>query len=543
MHGNKDINAVSDALQQPPSFHRSAPDPHYNGHTPNGHAPSFDVATYLAESGPDAALTAWAIHDPEAAHEIGKRDITLNDPICRAIYNAHRAIFATSEPHTPKSIADLLLSQADATPFESERTVLCNAAAVVVKIAPPRGIMQRELKRLLSELGESTAPAPRWSLTGLDEILTRPSLKYLVQGILLEIGISCITADYGAFKSFNVLDMGLCIATGKDWHGRAVKSGPVVYVLAEGAYTTKERLQAWLIRYPQEVPQNFYIIESGVQISNPIERDALIESLREVAPALVIFDTLAKCNIGKDENASAEMGLFTHGMETISRELSTHVMVVHHNNKAGGARGSNSLPSNVDTHIVLEKAPGRTVTFKCDKQKGAPFEPFALVGRVVELPDKDEYGMPRTSLVFEPTDAPVIGKKAEDTQARMMDILSTFGPEGAKAKAWQEACANKGVVKERAFYNHRDDLQTAGTVAVEAGVYRVTALTALTANAVQMQSNAPCEDLLHCTAPPLRGAVHAVNECTEQKTVSPSKRKAKRAGAVDEPYQGTEVEI
>jgi hypothetical protein len=517
----------------------SAPDPHHNGH-----APGFDPATWIPDAGAELTLNAWAIYDPEAAQEIGRQNITFNDPICRAIFNAHRAIFATPEPLTPEAIADLLLQQADATPLESERAVLCNAAAAVVKIGPPRGDARREIKRLLNEIGESTGAAnPRWTLTGLKEVLTRPSLKYLLRDMLLEIGISCITADYGAYKSFNVLDMGLCIATGKDWHGRAVKSGPVVYVLAEGAYTTKERLQAWLIRYPMEVPQNFYIIESGVQIANPIERNALIESLREVAPALIIFDTLAKCNVGKDENASAEMGLFTHGMETISHELSTHVMVVHHNNKAGGARGSNSLPSNVDTHIVLEKAPGRTVTFKCDKQKGAPFEAFALMGRVVELPEKDEYGMPRTSLVFEPTDAPAIGKKAEDTQARMVEILSAFGNEGAKAKAWQEACANKGVVKERAFYNHRDDLQTAGTVAVEAGVYRVTALTALTANAVQMQPNAPCEDLLHCTAPPLRGAVHAVNECTEQKTVSPSKRKRKRAGAVDEPYQGTEVTI
>jgi len=160
---NHSISAENGAPQQPPAFRRSAPAPHRNGHTPNSHAANFDPATWIPDAGADAALVAWAIHDPAAAHEIGKRDITLNDPICSAIYNAHRIIFATPEPHTPETIAELLLTQADATPFDHERAVLCNAAAVVVKIGPPKGQQQREIKRLLNELGESGAqkiPAP-----------------------------------------------------------------------------------------------------------------------------------------------------------------------------------------------------------------------------------------------------------------------------------------------------------------------------------------------------------------------------------------------
>ncbi len=328
------------------------------------------------------------------------------------------------------------------------------------------------LTRAVEQSAEKTE-AKRFPAHNLTEILARPRLEYLIQDILLERGTGVISADYGAFKSFNALDMGLCVALGKDWHGRKVKRGCVVYVMPEGAYTTADRLKAWMIRYGlAEPPESFYIIEKPTRLSEEAVCAALIAELRELNPALVIADTVAKCNVGRDENDSGAMGLFTDGMERISRELETFVLGIHHNNRNGQFRGSNSLPANVDAHIVLEKSAGRVVTFKCDRVKGAPFEPFSLIGRVVELPDNDEYGRPLTSLVFEPTDAAAM-PKADETRDKVLEVLRRAPNGGYKAKEWQEAVETQTGCKSSRFYDHRDSLVEAERVKKDGVIYRV----------------------------------------------------------------------
>ena len=275
----------------------------------------------------------------------------------------------------------------------------------------------------------------RFPVLTLADIFARPRLNWLVQDILLERGTTLITADYGAFKSFQTLSMLLSIATGTDWHGREVKSGTVVYVIAEGAYTTADRVKAWCIRHQRDVPENFHVIETPIQIADADQRAQLIEILRPLAPSIVAIDTIAKCNLGGDENSSKEMGLFTDGMEAMVRELDTQVLGVHHNNKNGGARGSNSLPANTDAHISLKRSAGNVVTFKCERLKNSEFESFSLIGRKVELPERDEYGRPVTSLVFDPTDTPATAAKPEltPTQNRALELLPA---EGASWANW-----------------------------------------------------------------------------------------------------------
>lgn len=318
---------------------------------------------------------------------------------------------------------------------------------------------------------------PRFPRLKLREIFERPRLEYLIDGIFIERGTGVLTNDYGGYKSFLALGMGLSVATGKAWAGRAVKRGAVVYVTPEGAYTLKDRVQAWLIRHGlSELPENFEVIEMPVQIGTAGDCLALLDELRELDPALVILDTVAKCNVGSDENDATAMGRFTHGMELLSRELGAFVLAIHHNNKEGKARGSNSLPANVDASIVVKKSPDRVVSVECDRVKGAPFETFALVGRVVELPDADEHGRPLTSLVFEPTDAPTPALPVTDsTRDKVLAVLQA-APDGLTATQWQRATE----LSSSRFYDYREQLQTAGKVTQNGRIYKVTPITPIT---------------------------------------------------------------
>ena len=317
-------------------------------------------------------------------------------------------------------------------------------------------------------------PSNPFQLIPLKDIFARPRAKWLVRGLLLENGYSAITGNYGTFKSFVALDMALCVAAGRTWQGREVKQGTVVYVVAEGAYTTADRVKAWCIRHQSEVPENFYLIETPAQIAAPIACAQFIERIKSVSPAFVVFDTLAKCNVGADENSSRDMGLFTHGMQTVATATNAQVLAIHHNNKNGSTRGSNSLPCNVDTHITMKASAGHTVTLSCEKQKGAPFEEFSLVGRIVELGETDEYGEEITSLVFEPTNKVPI-KESDGSEATCEKVLQVLAemPDGASATQWQSECKRLGIVKDSRFYDYRDELVKDGQVTLSKRVYRV----------------------------------------------------------------------
>jgi hypothetical protein len=306
-------------------------------------------------------------------------------------------------------------------------------------------------------------------VSSLKEIFARPRPDWLVRGLLIEQGYSALTGGYGTFKSFIALDMGLCIATGKAWQGREVKQGAVVYVVAEGNYTTPDRAKAWLIRHQLPIPENFHVLEMPVQIGDPVICARFIEEISELNPLFIVLDTLAKCNVGKDENSSTDMGLFTDGMEKCSRELKAQVMAIHHNNKQGGSRGSNSLPSNVDTHITIKATAGRVATIECEKQKVAPFEAFSLVGRVVDLGEVDEHGDPVTSLIFEPTDKPATASPATitDNERRCLELLPASGATSAQ---WLILADEKGIGRST-FYYCRDALVLKGRVQKDGEVY------------------------------------------------------------------------
>jgi hypothetical protein len=303
----------------------------------------------------------------------------------------------------------------------------------------------------------------------LRDIMQRPRPLWLVQGLFLEIGTGLITGNAGAFKSINALDLGLCIASGRDWHGHQVKQGAVVYIVAEGAYTTTDRARAWSIRHEVEIPENFEVVEIPAAIADPVTRALFLEGVAASQPALIVLDTLAQCNAGRNENDSGEMSVFTNAMKEISTALNCFVLTIHHNNKEGGMRGSTSIEANTDAHISFKRSAGRVVTVNCERIKNTEFEPFALIGHIQELNEQDEYEQEITSLVFEATEPPA---KAEKQSASEKTCLEVLPQHGAKSEEWFRKASEKGISKT-SFYRCRDNLEGKKQVELDTktGVY------------------------------------------------------------------------
>src|SRR5690242_19260464 len=66
--------------------------------------------------------------------------------------------------------------------------------------------------------------------------------QWVIEGVLPAESVSMVYGPSGKGKSFWVLDMAACVTTGRKWHGRAVRQGPVVYVAGSSSL---EVLRGW----------------------------------------------------------------------------------------------------------------------------------------------------------------------------------------------------------------------------------------------------------------------------------------------------------
>jgi hypothetical protein len=309
----------------------------------------------------------------------------------------------------------------------------------------------------------ATATKPRFSFRSLAEVEEQPARAMRIQNVLPSDCLAALVGPYAGFKSFQALDMGLSIATGSDWQGLKVEQAPVVYIAAEGAGEIGKRTRAWRIRHRCDRPANFHFLTEAVHLMNEGEVAALAREIAQFpeAPGLIVIDTLARNMAGGDENATKDMGLIVDAADALRRATGATILIIHHTGKDGTLRGNTALPGAMDT-IIEVKAKESHVTLCCTKQKDlAPFMPFSLVKRVVEL---DESGA--TSLVFDiaaagdiPT-APETISKAEATRTRILLILKRDFSDGTKRGQLQKACEK--FVGKSSFYDHLRALEEEG---------------------------------------------------------------------------------
>lgn len=271
--------------------------------------------------------------------------------------------------------------------------------------------------------------------------------EYLLDEILTEGSLAALFGPPGSGKSFLVLDWAMCIETGIKWVGsRQAKQGHVVYVLAEGAATLGSRITAWkdYLNAKGEVGVNF--VAEPVLLMDPGAVALFLRDLKAAVPetpSLVIFDTLARCMAGGDENSARDMGLLIQGADRIRHELGCAVLLVHHTNKSGESeRGSTALRGAVDTLLKLKKNDEGTITLECEKQKdAASFEPIPL------------HLKPHLqSAVITAISPLAVGTGALPTPVlETLALLSSHAPpEGLSTTRWM-AVSQKS---ERTFYRH-----------------------------------------------------------------------------------------
>lgn len=239
------------------------------------------------------------------------------------------------------------------------------------------------------------------------EIQARLSNLWLVKGLLPLEGLALIYGHPGSGKSFLAIDIALNVAGGRDWFGRRVKQGAVIYVAAEGAAGLQNRIVAFQQHHGIDgLP--FAIVPCAIDLQGPgADTNRLIEAINEVAakydmePVLIVIDTISK-TFGSGKENTDDMVSYVANCGKVSAEFGCCVMPVHHRPKDSDSaepRGHGSLKGGVDTVILVEsREPRRASVMKQkDGETGDPIF-FRLVPIFIGV---DEDGQAVNSCVVE----------------------------------------------------------------------------------------------------------------------------------------------
>ena len=210
------------------------------------------------------------------------------------------------------------------------------------------------------------------------ELLNReyPAAEWLVEGMLPLGGLSIMSARPKVGKSTLARCLALSVARGCRWLDRNVEGGPVLYCALE--------------EIERKVQEHFHAM--GMKASDPIRVHVghppssgtrkLEAAVAAYKPRLVIVDPLLHLMKVDDLNDYAKVTPALNPFLELARNGGTHIMLIHHNNKLKGNRGteilgSTALLANIDTALLLQE--GDTCRSLYTRQRyGEDLEAIAL---------------------------------------------------------------------------------------------------------------------------------------------------------------------
>ena len=256
-------------------------------------------------------------------------------------------------------------------------------------------------------------------------------------------GLNVVFGPSGTYKSFYVLGQALRIA----------QSLPVVYVAAEGSSGLSNRVTAWS-EYHQLPSDNLHFICEEVNLRDDLTVQRLIQSIKPLKPKLVVFDTLARCLVGGDENSAKDVGLAVHNCSRVQRHFNTAISIVHHSNKADrGERGSGAFRGAPHVMIEVSTSGDGMVRASCSKIKDSdPWEPDVLTFRSVG----------QSGLLVPVTEAFLVSLRLTPTEKSILGFvsLSIFESDGPQVQQLMNALN----ISERHVYRVLSGLKNRGLI-------------------------------------------------------------------------------
>lgn len=207
-----------------------------------------------------------------------------------------------------------------------------------------------------------------------DLIQRNPKMRRPIVHDLLRSGETMnIIAAPKTGKSWMVLDLALCVATGRPWlHRFKVERSPVVLIdnelheetladriqrVATAKGMTVDDLDGWLeVKSLRGALQSFKTLDAGMLAPKHVEPGRY---------GMVIFDAFYRfnCDDGSDENDNGYMARTYNLLDSMAKRLDACLVCIHHTSKGNQSdkavtdvgAGAGSMSRAADTHLVLRE--------------------------------------------------------------------------------------------------------------------------------------------------------------------------------------------
>ena len=297
------------------------------------------------------------------------------------------------------------------------------------------------------------------------------SKPWLVHQMLGQGEASTFYGAPGCGKGVIIEDMCLHISAGRDWHGRPVTRGAVVYVALERKKLVERRAIAFRKKHGLlDLP---FAIVGGVHDFRDPATTALIadicrqvEELTAERVVLIVIDTLSRALAGGDENSPKDMGAVVNSTARLQENTKAHVLWVHHMPHDGDRmRGHGALLGAMDTTLhVVKSASGRTATVvKANDSEEGECVSFDLESIVI---GEDGTTAPVVIQNNQSPKAAANEPRLKGNQQTMFSILHAAGKAGLSLEDWNQQAREAGIgVKRRPdLYDLRMQLKSKGIV-------------------------------------------------------------------------------
>ncbi|RBP35669.1 AAA domain-containing protein [Roseimicrobium gellanilyticum] len=273
--------------------------------------------------------------------------------------------------------------------------------------------------------------------------------KVIVEGLIHKGTKASFVGGSKSYKTWCLLHLAACVASGRPWLGRCVEPGRVLFVnfeLAEVFVNQRvaEILKASEIPEPEEL---HFLHLRGHACGGEKILPKISALTKERGFDLMVIDPTYKLLGGRDENAAGEISELLNQFEKICVETGAAVVFGAHFSKGNQAArdvldrvsGSGVFARDPDTILTLtpHEAPGSFV-LESTLRNFAPADPFVVkweppIMKLAEDLDPKRLRSRRGSQLTKPT---------------MEEYLALFPPGGLSATELVDALASKGWAKK-----------------------------------------------------------------------------------------------
>lgn len=235
-------------------------------------------------------------------------------------------------------------------------SVLCNRIQEIQRMIDP-GEREWEMQSLAKQTGRSVTQLvkaydmalknqPVFELTDALELLSKSPDKFdwLVAGLLPMATTALLYAEGGTGKTILANSIIKAVTCGENWNGFPTKRGKVLLMQTdEPSIVTAQNLK--IAGFQASLPPGQLFISSNWQFT---QMQQLRDAIRAYKPVLVVIDSLTSSNrTATVEEKDVEYGRCLYDLRDIAMELGVAILVLHHENKTGGVRGSTAIKANV----------------------------------------------------------------------------------------------------------------------------------------------------------------------------------------------------